>query len=210
MCKEKRQEFGFKYTNSHCSRQQLVNSSVTALLLYKRTPFISWPTFAVLSPAMWCGWDNGSYTTVDSLRLHSCRKHASYTSSRCCSLDCSDHASTCLWQMSELVNCDPYHSTAKHGKMITVVSSTFCSFYTDTALIVAKCTVFQSLCISNIRRNIKISFYTLRAFKRASCPAAYWTACLVTTGNSDLPTVTLQPITDLLHGSWNKLQHCLE
>jgi len=42
-----------------------------------------------------------------------------------------------------------------------------------TALIVAQCTVFQSLCISNIRRNINIciknSFYISHAFKPACC-----------------------------------------
>jgi len=69
-----------------------------------------------------------------------------------------------------------------------------------SALTAAKYTVFPSLCISNIRINIqsciKISFYNSRAFKPTSCPTSQ-----VNASNIDLPTVTLRPIRDLLHGS---------
>jgi len=97
-----------------------------------------------------------------------CRKHASRATWRC-SLNRSGHAPTCLRRMPGFSELWPYHSIAKHCKMNTLSVTEH-----HAALTVAKILFSKRLCISDIRRNIKIcteiSFYASRAFKPASCP----------------------------------------
>ena len=83
--------------------------------------------------------DHGSYSTVDGRHLHSCRKHAVRASSRRWSLNRSvTHQRVCD-ECLNLVNRDPHHSTAKRCKINTLSLTEH-----DAALIVARCTVFQS------------------------------------------------------------------
>jgi len=146
--------------------------------------FTLWPTFTLLS----FGWsaivvDVVGYTMPDSYCLQTSLNWTVVS---------REHSDSIVWiaiHTIPLQNCKINNlSLTKHCAELTA----------------AKRTVFQSLCMRNIRINvkicIKISFYISRAFPPALYPAACWTD-MVTASNIDLPTVTLYgPARDLLHG----------
>jgi len=147
--------------------------------------FTLWPTFTLLS----FGW---SAIVVDVVGLTMPDSYCLQTSLNW-TVASREHSDSIVWiaiHTIPLQNCKINNlSLTKHYAELTA----------------AKRTVFQSLCMRNIRINvkicIKISFYISRAFPPALYPAACWTD-MVTASNIDLPTITLYgPARDLLHGS---------
>ena len=113
---------------------------------------ISWPTFTLLFVALCLQWNNVPYSTVDGRRL------VVVTNTLCvlvlsgvhCQRICNEYRQA-LSEFSELPNTVEWTllSLSKHYAALTA----------------AKYTIFQSLCISNVRINIKINFCISRTFQ---------------------------------------------